>query len=61
MVLSGAQAGPPDFPRWFKAREAAHAEGLHYVYISNVHGLEGAGITWCPHCKKTAIERDIFA
>ena len=44
-----------------KARDAARAEGLHYVYIGNVPGLEGAGTTWCPNCKKAVIERDIFA
>ena len=36
-------------------------EGLHYVYIGNVPGLEGAETTWCPSCKKAVVERDIFA
>jgi len=44
-----------------KARDAAWAEGLHYVYIGNVPGLEGAETTFCPNCKKAIIERDIFA
>jgi pyruvate formate lyase activating enzyme len=44
-----------------KARDAARAEGLHYVYIGNVPGLEGAETTWCPNCKQAVIERDIFA
>ena len=44
-----------------KARDTARAEGLRYVYIGNVPGLEGAGTTWCPNCKKAVIERDIFA
>ncbi len=44
-----------------KARDAARAEGLHYVYIGNVPGLEGAETTWCPNCKKVVVERDIFA
>jgi len=44
-----------------KARDAARAEGLRYVYIGNVPGLEGAQTTWCPNCKKAVIERDIFA
>ena len=44
-----------------KARDAARAEGLRYVYIGNVPGLEGAGTTWCPSCKKAVVERDIFA
>jgi pyruvate formate lyase activating enzyme len=44
-----------------KARDAARAEGLHYVYIGNVPGLEGAETTWCPNCRKAVVERDIFA
>ena len=44
-----------------KAREAARGEGLRYVYIGNVPGLEGAETTWCPNCKKPVVERDIFA
>jgi pyruvate formate lyase activating enzyme len=43
-----------------KAREAARGVGLRYVYVGNVPGLEGAGTTWCPHCKKPVVERDIF-
>jgi pyruvate formate lyase activating enzyme len=44
-----------------KARELARATGLHYVYIGNVPGLEHAGTTYCPQCKKAVVERDIFA
>ena len=44
-----------------KARDSARAEGLDYVYIGNVPGLEGVETTWCPNCKKAVIERDIFA
>lgn len=44
-----------------KARDAARSEGLRYVYIGNVPGLEGAETTWCPNCKKAVVERDIFA
>ena len=44
-----------------KAREAAHGEGLRYVYIGNVPGLEGAETTFCPNCKKAVVERDIFS
>jgi pyruvate formate lyase activating enzyme len=44
-----------------KARNAARAEGLHFVYIGNVPGLREAGSTACPACKKTIVERDIFA
>jgi pyruvate formate lyase activating enzyme len=31
------------------------------VYVGNVPGLENAGTTFCPNCKKAVIERDIFA
>ncbi len=44
-----------------QARDVARGEGLRYVYIGNVPGLEGAGTTWCPNCKKPVVERDIFA
>jgi len=44
-----------------KARDAARAAGLRYVYIGNVPGLDGAETTWCPDCKKAVVKRDIFA
>jgi pyruvate formate lyase activating enzyme len=44
-----------------KARDVARSEGLRYVYIGNVPGLEGTETTWCPNCKKAVVERDIFA
>jgi pyruvate formate lyase activating enzyme len=44
-----------------RARDAARAEGLRHVYVGNVPGLEGAGTTWCPNCRKAVVERDIFA
>jgi len=44
-----------------KARDAARAEGLRYVYVGNVPGLADAGTTWCPGCRKAVVERDIFA
>ncbi|MCX7721911.1 MAG: AmmeMemoRadiSam system radical SAM enzyme [Verrucomicrobiae bacterium] len=44
-----------------KAREAARSEGIRYVYIGNVPGLEDAGTTLCPNCKKPVAKRDIFA
>lgn len=44
-----------------KARDVARAEGLRFVYVGNVPGLEDAGTTWCPNCKKAVVERDIFA
>ncbi len=42
-------------------REAARAEGLHYVYIGNVPGLADGQSTFCPACKKAVVERDVFA
>jgi pyruvate formate lyase activating enzyme len=56
-----AHLTPTPVETLLKARDAARAEGLHYVYIGNVPGLEGAGTTWCPNCKKAVVERDIFA
>ena len=56
-----AQLIPTPVETLLKAREAARAEGLRYVYIGNVPGLDGAETTWCPNCKKAVIERDIFA
>jgi len=44
-----------------RAREAARAEGLHYVYIGNVPGLADAQTTFCPACRKAVIRRDVFA
>ena len=44
-----------------KARDAARAEGLRFVYVGNVPGLADAGTTWCPGCKKAVVQRDIFA
>lgn len=35
-----------------KARDAARAEGLHYAYIGNVPGLEGAETTLAQTVKK---------
>jgi pyruvate formate lyase activating enzyme len=53
--------GPTPVDTLIKARENARAEGLHYVYIGNVPGLEGAETTFCPGCKKPVVERDVFA
>jgi len=44
-----------------RAREIARSAGLRYVYIGNVPGLTDAETTFCPHCKKAVVERDIFA
>jgi pyruvate formate lyase activating enzyme len=50
---------PPD--TLIKARAAALSAGLRYVYIGNVRGIPDAETTFCPHCKKAVVERDIFA
>jgi pyruvate formate lyase activating enzyme len=42
------------------ARSIARQCGLHYVYIGNVRGVEGAETTCCPHCGETVIDRDVF-
>ena len=44
-----------------KAREAARAAGLRYVYIGNVRDVPDAETTYCPQCKRAIVERDIFA
>jgi pyruvate formate lyase activating enzyme len=44
-----------------EAREIAREVGLHYVYIGNVRELDDGETTWCPHCKKTLVERQMFS
>jgi pyruvate formate lyase activating enzyme len=44
-----------------KAREAARSSGLRFVYIGNVRGVPDAETTFCPHCKRAVVERDIFS
>lgn len=39
-----------------ECREAAMAEGLHYVYVSNLPGHEGNN-TFCPRCGETVVTR----
>ncbi len=39
-----------------RAREIARAQGLHYAYVGNVPGHQGAN-TYCPQCNLTLIER----
>ncbi|MFH0838967.1 MAG: AmmeMemoRadiSam system radical SAM enzyme [Candidatus Omnitrophota bacterium] len=39
-----------------QARDVALREGLHFVYIGNIPSSK-AEHTYCPHCKKTVIER----
>jgi pyruvate formate lyase activating enzyme len=42
-----------------KAREIAFAEGIKYVYIGNVPGLDAQN-TICPKCKGIVVERKGF-
>ncbi|MGC1121845.1 MAG: AmmeMemoRadiSam system radical SAM enzyme [Candidatus Methanofastidiosia archaeon] len=42
-----------------KARTIAAEEGLHYVYIGNVPGIEEQN-TVCPSCQKVVVERKGF-
>jgi pyruvate formate lyase activating enzyme len=39
-----------------RAKAAADAEGLHYVYLGNVPG-HPAESTYCPKCKRAVVER----
>ncbi|HEY1206869.1 MAG: AmmeMemoRadiSam system radical SAM enzyme [Bryobacteraceae bacterium] len=39
-----------------RAKAAADAEGLHYVYVGNVPG-HPAENTYCPHCRRKVVER----
>jgi len=42
-----------------RARRIALANGLHFVYMGNVHDSEG-GSTYCPGCGRRVIERDWY-
>ncbi|MDP6651692.1 MAG: AmmeMemoRadiSam system radical SAM enzyme [Gammaproteobacteria bacterium] len=42
-----------------RARRVAMNNGLHYVYMGNVHDTEGSS-TYCPNCKSRIIERDWY-
>ena len=42
-----------------RAREITIKQGLHYVYVGNVHDVKGAS-TYCPHCHQRVIERDWY-
>jgi pyruvate formate lyase activating enzyme len=44
-----------------RARDAARAAGLRYVYIGNVREVADAGTTYCPGCRRPVIERDVFS
>lgn len=55
------QLPPTPVETLIKAREAARAAGLRYVYIGNVRGIADAETTFCPNCRRAVIERDVFA
>ena len=42
-----------------RARAIALSHGLNYVYVGNVHDLEGDS-TYCPNCHQRVIERDWY-
>jgi len=42
-----------------KAKEWAHQEGLHYVYLGNVPGHPGEN-TYCHQCGRLLVKRYIF-
>lgn len=44
-----------------RAREAARAAGLRYVYVGNVPDLTDAANTHCPNCHRVVIERDLYS
>jgi len=44
-----------------EARAIARQSGLRYVYLGNVRDVEQAETTFCPGCKRPAVERDMFA
>jgi pyruvate formate lyase activating enzyme len=51
---------PPTPPATLRrAREWGLRNGLHYVYVGNVHDDEGSS-TYCPNCSALLIERDWY-
>jgi pyruvate formate lyase activating enzyme len=51
---------PPTPPATLRrARTRAMQEGLHYVYVGNVHDREGDA-THCPGCGQVVIARDWY-
>jgi pyruvate formate lyase activating enzyme len=47
---------PTPFRTLERARQAAEAEGLQYVYVGNVPGHPGEN-TYCPKCSRLLIQR----
>lgn len=51
---------PPTPPSTLqRARRIAMAAGLHYVYVGNVHDIDG-DTTWCPGCGRALVVRDWY-
>ncbi len=44
-----------------EARDIARRAGLHFVYVGNCREVPDAETTFCPHCKKAIIERNLFS
>ncbi|HVU36664.1 MAG TPA: AmmeMemoRadiSam system radical SAM enzyme [Opitutaceae bacterium] len=55
------QLEPTPVETLLRARDIAQAAGLRFVYVGNVPELEGTESTRCPGCRRTIVERNIFA
>jgi len=55
-----ARLAPTPLDFMAEAREVALNEGLHHVYLGNIH-VPGAGDTYCPGCNKAVIRRQGYA
>jgi pyruvate formate lyase activating enzyme len=44
-----------------EARDIARSAGLNFVYIGNCEEVSDGETTFCPHCKKPIVERNIFS
>jgi pyruvate formate lyase activating enzyme len=52
---------PTPEPVLVAAREAARQCGLRYVYVGNARGIDDAETTFCPHCRRAVVQRDVFS
>jgi len=55
--MLGIEATPPATLR--RARHIALDHGMRYVYMGNVHDVDG-GTTYCPGCASAVVERDWY-
>jgi len=44
-----------------EARDIARSSGLNFVYVGNCQEVPDGETTFCPHCKKPIIERNVFS